>query len=85
MQDGRWIKTGKIYWIYTTYPNGKRKRVSPSKIYRREKGITSIEQCPYKGRVLEFASRSLSYTGGTGNSTGLQGIESTTTGELGGE
>ena len=76
-QNGRWIKTGKIYWIYTTYQNGQRKRISPSRIYRREKGITSIEKCPYEGRVLEFRSRSLGfkYTGGSNDDGRLQGSE----------
>jgi hypothetical protein len=66
-QNGHWIKTGKIYWIYTTYQNGQRKRVSPSRIYRNERRITSIDNCPYEGRILEFRSRSLGfkYTGGT--------------------
>lgn len=83
-QNGRWIKTGKIYWIYTTYQNGERKRISPSRIYRNEKRITSIENCPYEGRILEFRSRSLGfkYTGITGNDEGLQGIEGGASPEL---
>jgi hypothetical protein len=74
-QDGRWIKTGKIYWIYTTYRASKRKRVSPSKIYRREKNITSISKCPYQGRILDFYSRSLTFrnTGGASGDGRLQG------------
>ena len=82
-QDGRWIKTGKIYWIYTIYQNGQRKRVSPSRIYRREKRITSIDKCPYKGRILEFYQRSLSFknTGGSDDAGRFQGTEGRTTGK----
>lgn len=84
LKDGRWIKTGKIYWIYTTHKDGGKKRHSPKKYYRNEKGITSIENCPYKGRVLEFYQRSLGFnnTGDTGNDGRLQGIERSTGDEL---
>ena len=83
-QNGKWIKTGKIYWIYTTYQNGERKRISPSRIYRQEKRITSIEQCPYEGRILEFRTRSLGfkYTGGSNGIGGFSGIEVSTSEEL---
>lgn len=83
-QNGKWTKTGKIYWIYTVYKDGKRQRISPSRIYRSEKRITSIESCPYEGRILEFRSRSLSfkYTGVTGNDEGFQSVEGGDTSEL---
>jgi hypothetical protein len=76
-QNGRWIKTGKIYWIFTTYQGGQRKRISPSRIYRREKGITSIEKCPYEGRIFDFYRRSLGFknTGSPGDDGRLQGVE----------
>lgn len=78
-QNGKWIKTGKIYWIYTVYQNGKRKRISPSKIYRNEKRVTSIENCPYAGRIYEFRTRSLSFkfTGGSGLDEGFQDDQGT--------
>jgi len=60
-KNGRTIKTGKIYWIYTTFVNGRRKRVSPTKIYGQQRGITSLENCPHRGRVIQFASRSLGF------------------------
>jgi hypothetical protein len=77
-QNGKWTKTGKVYWIYTAYQNGERKRISPSRIYRDEKRITSIDNCPYEGRVLEFRGRSLGfkYTGVAGDDGRLQGAES---------
>lgn len=79
-QDGKWIKTGKIYWIYTIYHNGERKRVSPTKIYGKQKGITSIDRCPYEGRILEFRSRSLGfkYTGDSGDDGRFQRVEKST-------
>jgi len=82
--NGKWIKTGKIYWIYTTYQYGERKRISPSKIYRNQKGVTSIEQCPYAGRILEFRTRSLGfkYTGGTGDDGRFSGVEESVSPQL---
>lgn len=79
-QDGKWIKTGKIYWIYTIYSNGERKRVSPTKIYGKQKGLTNIDKCPHEGRILDFYQRSLGFknTGGSGNDGRLQGIEKRT-------
>jgi len=53
-KDGRWIKTGKFYWIYARYQGGKRKRISPTKIHGKQKFLTSIDNCPHKGRVQEF-------------------------------
>ena len=88
MQNGRWIKTGKIYWIYTTYQDGdngrERKRLSPTKIYGKRKGLTSIDHCPHEGRVIEFRSRSLSfkYTGDTDHDGRLQDSEDTTSSKL---
>ena len=86
-KDGRWIKTGKIYWIFTIYENGQRKRLSPSKIYGKRKGITSIEQCPFQGRILDFYRRSLSFqsTGDTGHDGGFQGTEESTGDKLAGK
>jgi hypothetical protein len=57
-KHGRTIKTGKVYWIFTVYDDGERKRLSPSRIYGKRKGITSIEQCPFQGRILDFRRRS---------------------------
>jgi hypothetical protein len=76
-QNEKWIKTGKIYWIFTTYQKGKRKRLSPSRIYGKKKGITSIEECPFEGRVHQFYWRSLGVgtTGGSGNDGRFQGVE----------
>ena len=81
-KDGRTIKTGKIYWIYTTFVNGQRKRISPAKIYGRKRGISSIENCPHRGRVIQFASRSLGFkttgstnTGSAGDDGRFQGAE----------
>lgn len=83
-RDGRWIKTGKLYWIYTTHKDGGKKRHSPKKYYRDEKGVTSIEKCPYEGRVLEFYQRSLGFknTGDTSDDGRLQGAERSTGDEL---
>jgi hypothetical protein len=82
-QNGRWIKTGKIYWIFTVYQDGQRKRLSPSRIYGKQKGLTSIDKCPFEGRILDFYRRSLSFknTGGAGNDGRFQGIEGRTTGK----
>lgn len=76
-QNGRWIKTGKLYWIFTVYINGERKRVSPTKIYGKQKGLTSIDKCPFEGRILEFYSRSLGFknTGDSGNNGRFQGTK----------
>jgi hypothetical protein len=82
-QNGKWIKTGKIYWIFTVYQNGQRKRLSPSRIYGKQKGITSIEQCPFKGRIFDFYRRSLGFktTGDPSDGGRFQRIEGRTTGE----
>jgi hypothetical protein len=82
-QNGKWIKTGKIYWIFTVYQNGQRKRLSPSRIYGKTKGLTSIEKCPFKGRILDFYRRSLGFqsTGDPGNDGRFQSIEERTTGK----
>jgi hypothetical protein len=83
-QNERWIKTGKIYWIFTTYQDGQRKRLSPSRIYGKQKGITSIEQCPFKGRILDFYRRSLGFksTGDPSDDGGFRGAEGSTSSEL---
>jgi hypothetical protein len=83
-KDGRTIKTGKVYWIFTTYQDGQRKRISPSRIYGKQKGITSIEQCPFKGRILDFYRRSLGFksTGDTSDDGGFRGAEGSTSSEL---
>lgn len=59
VKHGRTIKTGKVYWIFVERSNGRRRRISPTKIYGPVKGITSIEKCPFRGRVEEFYIRSL--------------------------
>ena len=82
-QNGKWIKTGKIYWIFTVYQDGQRKRLSPSRIYGKRKGITSIDKCPFEGRILDFYRRSLAFknTGDPDNDGRLQGVEARTAGK----
>jgi len=77
LKNGQWHKTGKTYWIYTLYQDGKRQRISPSRIYRREKGVTSIEKCPYDGRVSDYRWRidGGKTTGGQRDDGRLQGVE----------
>lgn len=53
-----WEKTGNIYWMYSGWKNGKRKRVSPTKKHKDVDGITKVENCPNKHRVREYFSRS---------------------------
>jgi hypothetical protein len=86
-KDGRTIKTGKIYWIFTVYPDGQRKRLSPTKIYGKRKGITNIEQCPFRGRVLDFYRRSLGFqsSGDSSVDGGLSGTEGAAPAKLAGE
>lgn len=52
--DGTTRKTGKFYWNYVFYQDGKRRRISPSKVHGNKKFITSIENCPHRERVQEF-------------------------------
>jgi hypothetical protein len=53
-KNGRWIKTGKIYWIYTTYREGKRRRISPTAVHGKQRFLTSIDNCPHQGRIEEY-------------------------------
>jgi hypothetical protein len=53
-KNGKWIKTGKFYWIYTKYKDGKRQRISPTQVHGKIRFLTRLENCPHKGRVNAF-------------------------------
>jgi len=73
-KDGNWIKTGKFYWIYTTFKEGKRVRISPTKIHGNKKFLTRIENCPHKGRVASFYRNRTAIRNEQGNSNGYRDI-----------
>lgn len=52
-----WEKTGNIYWMYSGWNHGTRKRISPKKKHQGVDGITKVENCPNKHRVREYLSR----------------------------
>lgn len=73
-KNGRTIKTGHIYWTFTQCQNGQRQRISPKRYDPAAfgyAGATSIENCPYGGRVEEYWRNSSRATGDTGGTKRL--------------
>lgn len=84
-RDKNGNKTGKYYWTYTEWSNGKRKRKTPTHFLGRIPDITKIENCPHKSRVTEYKRRhpeiSQVDTGADSRSTGeFLGCQSTPSG-----
>jgi hypothetical protein len=73
-RNGQTIKTGHIYWTFTRYQAGQRQRISPKR-YAPDAfgyaGATSIENCPYTGRVEQYRRKSRRPAGDTGKSGGF--------------
>lgn len=79
-KNGHWIKTNKVYWQFAIYKGSKRqRRISPKQYLPDEfnfDGATSIDHCPYTGRVNNYwKKQGRSVPSVDGSHTGLLGSD----------